>query len=263
MLALFPWDFEYWAFLWCCTIHISLHGVPTNGCRCCFCFTFYIWTGKVSVTFQMFWALHWQKNMYRQRWSNAHVIAELGWFNGYVCHFPFTLSFIFRPDALRIWPYPLPEQHTILIPCGCKVWTEEHRTSSTSQSSCSSRLISSSGMAEHLRILSCTQSTSIGTALHCRKMFCFPKVWSFNNFPGYSRVTYQMPQQFLRVWKQGVNGWHLLMQKDASAFTLFSFFDVQRCFSFQKVLKQNPSKSWPAVPEFPPEELWLLFVCLY
>lgn len=123
----------------------------------------------------MFWALHWQKNMYRQRWSNAHVIAELGRFNGYVCHFPFTLSFIFRPDAPRIWPYPLPEQHTILIPCGCKVWTEEHRTSSTSPSSCSSRLISSSGTAEHLRILSCTRSTSIGTALHCWKCSVFQR----------------------------------------------------------------------------------------
>lgn len=107
------------------------------------------------------------KTIYRQRWSNAHVMAASGWFNGYVCHFPFTLSFIFRPDAPRIWPYPLPEQHTIPIPCGCKAWTEEHHTSSTSPSSCSSRLISSSGTAEHLRILSCTWSTSIGTVLYC------------------------------------------------------------------------------------------------
>lgn len=138
-------------------------GCPREWLQMLFLFYLFIWTGNVSMTFQVFWALHWQKTIHRQWWSNAHVMAEPGWFKGYICHFPFTLSSIFRPDALRIWPYPLPEQHTTLIPCGCKAWTEEHHTSSTSPSSCSSRLISSSGMAELLRILSCTLSTSTGT----------------------------------------------------------------------------------------------------
>lgn len=63
------------------------------------------------------------KAIYRQRWSNAHVTAAPGWFNGYVCHFPFTLSFKSRPDALRTWPCPLPEQRSLPILCGCEAWT--------------------------------------------------------------------------------------------------------------------------------------------
>lgn len=138
---------------------------PQEWLKMLFLVYLFIWTGNVSVTSQMFWALHWQKPFTGKWWSNAHVTAGPGLFNGYVCHFLFTLSFIFRPDALRIWPYPLPEQHTIPIPCGCKAWTEEHHISSTSLSSCSSRLISSSGMAEHPRILFCTPSTSTGMLL--------------------------------------------------------------------------------------------------
>lgn len=77
----------------------------------------FIWTGNVSVTFQMFWTLHWQKTIYRQRWSNAHVPAVPGWFNGCVCHSPFTLSLYpgqvpQEPDLL------LPEQRSLPMPCG-------------------------------------------------------------------------------------------------------------------------------------------------
>lgn len=61
------------------------------------------------------------KAIYRQGWSNAHVTAVPGWFNGCVCHFPFTLSFISRPDAPGTWPCPLPEQHSLPIPYGCHI----------------------------------------------------------------------------------------------------------------------------------------------
>lgn len=166
LINLLPWESEQLTFPWCCTVHISLHGVPSNSCRCYFCFTF-SFELEMFQSFSDCSALFIGKPIYRQQWSNAHVTAEPGYFNGRVCHFPFTLSFIFRPGALRIWPYPLPEQHTTPTPCSCKAWTEERRTSNTSRSSCWSRLTSSSGMAERLRISSCTQSTSTGTALCC------------------------------------------------------------------------------------------------
>lgn len=107
-----------------------------DGCRCYFWFTFlfeletFQWLSKCSELF--IGKNHLQATMIK--------CTCYGWFNGYVCHFPFNLSFISRPDTLRTLTLSIARAAFPSLP----VWLELC-SSSASLSSCSSRIISSSG----------------------------------------------------------------------------------------------------------------------
>lgn len=236
---------------------------PHEWLQMLFLFYLFIWTGNVSVTFQMFWALHWQKP-FTGNDDQMHML----WLRlaGLMDMFVIFLS----PSALYSGQTP---RESDLIHCQSSIPFPSLAVARREQRSTIPAVPACRHARASLYHPVGWQSTWGYYPVPNQLQQVLPYVvrkCSVSKRPGaltISQVIHKWPFKCLsKFWECGSK---VLMAgtyrcKEMPLLSLYSsFFDVQRRFSFQKVLKQYPSKSWPAVPEIPPEELWLLFVCLY
>lgn len=120
----------------------------------------FIWTGNVSVTFQMFWTLHWQKPFTGNN-DQMHMLwlCLAGLMDMFLIFLPPSAS---HPGQMPQEPDLAHFQSSIPFPSHVAA---RHVPTVPSLLSCSSRIKSSSGMAEHLKMSPWTPATSTGTAL--------------------------------------------------------------------------------------------------
>lgn len=235
---------------------------PHEWLRMLFLFYLFIWTGNVSVTFQMFWALHWQKpftgndDQMHMLWPSLAALVDM---------FVIFLS----PSALYSGQAPWESD---LIHCQSSIpfpsLAVARREQRSTVPAVPARRHAGAGLYHPVGWQSTWGRHPVPHQLQQVLPYVVRKKCSLSKRSGaISEVIHKWPFKCLSDFQE--RGSKVLMAgtywcKEMPLLSLYSsFFDVQRHFSFQKVLKQNPSESWPAVPEIPPEELWLLFVCLY